>query len=86
MVLINYGTQVLIVRQKLLSVIQQRCSWTVEQYQLWNLELDQQPVGASGEALGVVAVVVLRITIEGTDATFDVPMYYSQVSHCGKVT
>ena len=36
--------------------------------------------GASGEALGVVAVLVLRITSEGTNATFDVPCYILQSS------
>lgn len=52
----------------------------MQQYQLRNVELDRQPVGASGEALGVMAVVVLRNTIEGTNATFDVPCYVLQSS------
>ena len=50
----------------------------MEQYQQRNLELDRQPVGASGEALGVMAVMVLKLTIEGNNTTFNVPCYVLQ--------
>ena len=50
-----------LVRQELLSMIRQKHGWTMEQYQLRNLELDRQPVGASEETLGVMAAVVLKI-------------------------
>ena len=39
------------------------------------MELDRQPVGASGEALGVMAVVMLKITMGGDNKTFTVPCY-----------
>ena len=67
--LLDHGAQVSLVRQELLPMIQQKHGWTMEQYQLRNLELDRQPVGASGEALGVMAAVVLKIIIEGTNTT-----------------
>ena len=54
----------------------------MEQYQQRNLELDRQPVGASEEALGIMAVVALTLIIEGNSITFNVPvMHYSLVSH-----
>ena len=52
----------------------------MEQYQQQNLELDRQLVGASGEALGVIAVVVLKLAIEGNSTTFNVPCYVLQSS------
>ena len=76
--LIDHGAQISLVRQELLPIIRQKHGWTMEQYQQRNLELDRQPVGASGEALGVRAVVVLKITIEGTSTTFNVPCYVLQ--------
>ena len=52
----------------------------MEQYQQRNLELDRQPVGASGEALGVMGVMVLKLTIEGNNTTFNVPCHVLQSS------
>ena len=72
---LDHGAQVSLVRQELLPMIQQKHGWTMEQYQQRNLKLDRQPVGASGEALGVMAAVVLKVTIEGTNKTFSVPCY-----------
>ena len=42
------------------------------------MELDRQPVGAAGEALGVMALVVLKITIDGASTPFYVPCYVLQ--------
>ena len=56
-------------------MIRQKHGWTMEQYQLRNLELDRQPVGASGETLGVMAAVVLKIIIEDTNTTYSIPCY-----------
>ena len=53
--LLDHGAQVSLLRQELLPMIRQKCGWTMEQYQLRNLELDRQPVGASRETLGVMA-------------------------------
>ena len=50
----------------------------MEQYQQHDLELDQQPVGASGESLGVMAVMMLKIKIKGTSKSFNVPCYVLQ--------
>ena len=47
----------------------------MEQYQLRSLELDRQPVGASGKTLVVMAAVVLKIIIEGSNTIFSVPCY-----------
>ena len=52
----------------------------MEQYQQRNLELDRQPVGVSGEALGVMGVMVLKLTIEGNNTTFNVPCHVLQSS------
>ena len=78
--LIDHGAQISIVRQELLPIIREKHGWTVEQYEQRNLELDRQPVGASGEALGVTAVVVLKLVIEGNSTTFHVPCYVLQSS------
>ena len=39
------------------------------------MTLDRQPVGANGTELGVVALVTLKVSIEGTDITLQVPCY-----------
>ena len=61
--LIDHGAHISIVRQKLLPIIREKHGWTMEKYQQQNLQLDRQPVGASGEALGVMAVVVLKLAL-----------------------
>ena len=75
-------------------MIWQKHGWTTEQYQQRNLELDRQPVGASGETLGVMAAVVLKVTIEGTNTTFNVscyvlksckPLWNGELYDCGLV-
>ena len=70
--LINHGAR------ELLPIIQQKQDWAIEQYRDRNLELDRQPVGASGEALGVMVIVVLKITVEGAKSPFYVPCYVLQ--------
>ena len=73
--LLDPGAQITLVRQELLPIIRTKQGWTVEQYKQRNLDLDRQPIGASGEALGVMAVVMLKITIGGDRRTFTVPCY-----------
>ena len=76
--LIDHGAQISLVRQELLPIIRQKYGWTVDQYCHCNLELDRQPVGAGGEALGVMALVVFKITIDGASTPFYVPCYVLQ--------
>ena len=60
---------------------------TVEQCCHRNLELDRQPVGTGGEALGVMALVVLKITVDGAVPHFMFcAMYYSPANLCGRVS
>ena len=80
--LLDPGAQISLVRQKLLLVI--RTKQGVDQYQQRNLELDRQPIGASGEALEVMAVVMLKITVGGAKRSFTVPCYVlSLINFCG---
>ena len=73
--LLDHGTQKSLVRQELLPVIQEKQGWTKEQCEQRNMSLDSQPVGASGDTLGVMAVVMLKINIEGNSKSFTVPCY-----------
>lgn len=54
-----------IVNRQLLSHIQEKQEWTLEQCHTRNLAFDGQPVGARGEILGTIAVVLLRVQIMG---------------------
>ena len=67
--LLDHGAQVSIVRRELLPNVRETQGWTKEQYQTRNLKLSRQPVAANGTELGVVALVKLKVTVEGTDKT-----------------
>ena len=67
------GTQITLICQESLPVIQTKQGW---QYKQRNLDLDRQPIGASGEALGVM----LKITIGGDRRTCTVPCYVLNIS------
>jgi len=73
--LLDHGAQVSIVRRELLPKVRETQGWTKEQYQTRNLKLDRQPIGANGTELGVVALVKLEVSVEGTDKTLQVPCY-----------
>ena len=73
--LLDHGAQVSIVRRELLPKIREAQGWTQEQYQTRNLMLDRQPIGANGTELGVVALVTLKVSVEGADKTLQVPCY-----------
>ena len=73
--LLDHGPQVSIVRRELLPNVRETQGWTKEQYQTRNLKLSRQPVAANGTELGVVALVKLKVTVEGTDKTLQVPCY-----------
>ena len=73
--LLDHGAQVSIVRRELLPKVREAQGWTKEQYQTRNLKLDRQPIGANGTELGVVALVKLKVSVEGTDRTLQVPCY-----------
>ena len=69
------GAQVSIVRRELLPKVRGTQGWTKEQYQTRNLKLDRRPIGANGTELGVVALVKLEVSVNGTDKTLQVPCY-----------
>ena len=73
--LLDHGAQVSIVRRELLPKVWETHGWTKEQYQVRNLKLDRQPIGANGTELGAVALVRLEVAVEGTDKTLQVPCY-----------
>ena len=60
----DHGAQVSLVRKELLSVIKEGNQWSTSQYEARNLRMDGQPIGAGGEALDAVAVVVLDVAVE----------------------
>ena len=64
-----------IVWRELLPKVRETQGCTKKQYQTRNLELDRQPIGANGTELGVMALVKLRMSVEGTDKTLQVPCY-----------
>jgi len=72
---LDYGAQVSLIQRQMLPLIKERKGWTLEQCHSRNLGLDQQPVGAEGNALGVIAVVQLQVKLESTGAELDVPFY-----------
>ena len=73
--LLDHGAQVSIVCRELLPKVRETHGWTKEQYQVRNLKLDRQPIGANGTELGAVALVRLQVSVEGTDKTLQVPCY-----------
>ena len=73
--LLDHGAQVSIARRELLPKVRGTQGWTKEQYQTRNLKLDRQPIGANGTELGVVALVKLEVSVDGTDKTLQVPCY-----------
>ena len=70
------GAQISLVYQELLPIIRTKQGWTVDQYQQRNLDLGRQPIEATGEALGVMAVVMLKITIGGDKRTLQSPAMF----------
>ena len=73
--LLDHGAQISVVHQELLPAIKDKQGWTKEQYQQRSLDLDSQLIGTSGEELGVIAVVMLKVLIEGNPKAFQVPCY-----------
>ena len=73
--LLDHGAQIPLVCQELLPVIQKKQGWTKEQCEQRNKSLDSQPIGASGDTLGVMVMVMLKITIIRDSKSFTVPCY-----------
>ena len=73
--LLDHGAQVSIVRRQLLSHIREKWGWTLEQCYAKNLPLESQPVGAGGERLGTIAIVLLKVQVMDTDILREVPCY-----------
>ena len=61
--LLDYEAQVSLVHKQLLLYIRKKQGWKLEQCHTRNLPLDDQSVGAGGECLGVIAVVLLTIRV-----------------------
>ena len=62
--LLDSGSQVTLVRARLLTLIEQRKGWITDRWKERDCELKTQPVGASGTELGAEAVVSLHTTVE----------------------
>ena len=73
--LLDHGAQVSLVRKQLLPRIKDKGNWTLEQCHAKNLPLEGQPVGAGGEMLGTVAIVLLKVKVTETDILREVPCY-----------
>ena len=63
------------VHQESLPAIKDKQGWTKEQYQQRSLDLDSQPIGTNKEELGVIAVVMLKVLIEGNLKALQVLCY-----------
>ena len=93
--LLDHDAQISLVCQELLPVIQKKQGWTMEQCEQRNMSLDSQPIGASGDTLGVMAVVMLKINIVGDSKSFitvpcyvlksDKPLWKGELSDCALV-
>ena len=92
--LLDHGAQVSIVRRQLLSHIREKWDWTLEQCHAKNLPFESQPVGAGGERLGTIGIVLLKVQVTDTDILREVPCYVldsskplwgGEVSDCGIV-
>ena len=92
--LLDHGAQMSIVRRQLLSHIREKWGWTLEQCHAKNLPLESQPVGAGGERLGTIGIVLLKVQVTDTDILREVPCYVldsskplwgGEVSDCGIV-
>ena len=53
--LIDFESQVCIIRQQMLPIIKEKCNWDLSDWVSRNFPLDVQPVGAEGSALGATA-------------------------------
>jgi len=70
-VLLDHSVQVSLIWKQILPLIKERRGWTLEQWHSRNLGLDQQPVGAEGNALGTIAVVQLQVKVDSTGVELD---------------
>ena len=73
--LLDHGAQVSLLRLQMLPMIKDKKQWSLEQCHSKNRALDQQPVGAEGNALGAVAVLQLQVRVYSTGIEQDVPFY-----------
>ena len=64
-----------LLRLQMLPMIKEKKQWSLEQCHSKNMDLDQQPVGAEGNALGAVAVVQLQVKVDSTGVEQDIPLY-----------
>ena len=61
---LDHGAQVSLIRKEMLPVIRKKRGWTVEECHQRNLKMGGQPVGATGDPLGVISLVHLQMLVE----------------------
>jgi len=90
----DHGAQVSLVRKELLPAIREANNWSLQESHKRNLEMGAQPVGAAGIALGTVGLVLLQVTVEGTEVCKEVPchvlasekpIWQGELGNCGVI-
>ena len=88
------GSEVTLVRNELLPKIKEHNDWTLEQCHQWNRPIEAQPIGASGQDLGAMSVVVVKTDIEQMGQKLVIPcfvmtsvkpIWQGNVKDCGMV-
>ena len=73
--LLDYDTQVSLVRKELLSKIRERNGWILEEYHNRNCKLEGQPTGVVDHELGAITIVKLQIMTTECEKQHQVPCY-----------
>ena len=73
--LLDHGSQVSIVRRQMLPRIQELNNWPTATCVAKNMPLRTHPVGATGQRLGALGVVVLNVQVETTGKTCPIPCF-----------
>ena len=73
--LLDNGSQVTLVRSELLAKIRAQNSWPLEQCHKKNYLMNTQPIGASGQELGVTSVVATEAKLEHTGQSVTVSCF-----------
>ena len=72
---LDHGAQVSLKRKELLLVIKEKQNWTHTECHERDLEMDQQPIGATGAPLGAMSLVCLQVMVDETGVTKEVPCF-----------
>ena len=72
---LDHGAQVSLIRKELLPTIKEKQGWIITECHERNIEMGQQPIGATGTPLGAISLVRLRVTVDETGTTKEVPCF-----------